>query len=126
MKKIITMKKLFLICFSLLIITACHKEGIGGKSTINGGVKHHEKPIPFSVVYIKYGATDFPGTDVTKYDDHTTCDANANYEFKNLRKGKYYLYGVGWDNSIASQVTGGIPITVYYNKSYNTDVPVTE
>lgn len=119
-------KFIITICFLMMITLSCHKEGIGGKSYINGTVKHHTKPIPYAVVYIKYGATEFPGTDVTAYDDHTTSDVNGNYEYTNLRKGNYYLYGVGYDNAIALPVTGGIPITVYYNKSYNTDVPVTE
>ena len=120
-------KYLILLVVSVsFIFTACHKEGIGGKSSVSGGVFHHEKPIPNAVVYIKYGATDFPGADVTTYDDHTTADANANYEFHNLRMGNYYLYGVGWDNSISSTVTGGISVKLKYNKSYSTDVPVVE
>jgi hypothetical protein len=120
-------KQIFVLVLPLLFIaTACHKEGIGGKSSLSGIVNHHEKPIPNSIVYIKYGATDFPGTNVNTYDDHTTADANAKYEFKNLRMGNYYLYGVGWDNSISSTVTGGVGIKLKYNKSYTLDVPVIE
>ena len=122
-----TIKTLLILLLPILFITsACHKEGIGGKSTIGGTVNHHSKPIPNSVVYIKYGATDFPGTDITTYDNHTTADANAHYQFDDLRMGNYYLYGVGWDNSISSTVTGGVGIKIKYNKSYTQDVPVTE
>ena len=87
---------------------------------MSGGVFHHSKPIPNAIVYIKYGATDFPGTDITTYDNHTTADANAHYQFDDLRMGNYYLYGVGWDNSISSTVTGGVAVKLKYNKSYST------
>ena len=110
----------------LLLIASCKKEGIGGKSTIEGIVAHHGKPIPYSIVYIKYGAKDFPGIDVTTYSDHTTADANAHYEYHNLRKGFYYLYAVGFDNSISQSVSGGLGVSIKYNKTSETDVPVTE
>ncbi len=110
----------------IVFISSCHKEGTGGKSAVNGLVKHHDKPIPNAIVYIKYGATEFPGTNITAYDDHVTGDANSAYAFKNLRKGNYYLYGVGWDSGIMQQVSGGLAIKLKYNKSETTDVPVTE
>ncbi len=122
-------KKLNLILISVVVLTlssACHKEGIGGKSNVDGKVMHHEKPIGNAIVYIKYGVTEFPGTDVANYDDHTSCDANAKYEFTNLRKGDYYLYAVGLDDEILSQVSGGIAIKLKYNRDIGTDVPVTE
>ena len=107
-------------------VTACHKEGIGGKSSITGKVVHHDHVIPHAVVYIKYGATEFPGVDVTLYDAHSSSDANAHYEFHNLRKGVYYLYGVGFDNTISSPVNGGGSVKLKYNKSVESDVAVTE
>ena len=110
----------------ILITSACHKEGIGGKSSISGTVYHHTRPIPYTKVYIKYGATEFPGTDSTSYDDHTTADINANYAFHNLRMGNYYLYGVGYDNAIFLPVTGGVGVKLKYDKSVSLDVPVTE
>ena|ERR1035437_628414 len=114
--------------FGLLLISlfACHKEGTGGKSSVSGYVMHHSKAIPNAIVYIKYGATEFPGTDVSLYDASIPTGADAHYEFKDLRRGDYYLYGVGFDNSIVATVTGGIGIKLKYNKSTTTDVPVTE
>lgn len=109
-----------------VLITSCRKEGTGGKSSVSGQVKHHSNPIPNAVVYIKYGATEFPGTDVSKYDNSVTADANANYNFKDLRKGDYYLYGVGYDNTIMEIVTGGVAVKLKYNKETSSDVPVTE
>jgi hypothetical protein len=109
-----------------LTFTSCHKEGTGGHSSVNGNVKHHSKLIPNAVVYIKYGATEFPGTDVGLYDDHVTSDTNAHYEFTGLRKGDYYLYGVGWDAAGPFEVKGGVGIKLKYNKASTNDVPVTE
>jgi len=125
MKSNFKIRYVSLILLSLLFYS-CHKEGIGGKSSLDGTVYHHSKPIPNAIVYIKYGATDFPGTNVSSYDDHTTADASAKYQFDNLRKGNYYLYGVGYDDAIFATVSGGVAIKLKYNKSASTDVPVTE
>ena len=129
MKISFTPYKIFLSClFVIVIITtnSCYKEGTGGKSSIAGTVYHHDRPIPNCVVYIKYGAVEFPGTDVSKYDASVTADASAHYEFHDLRRGDYYLYGVGFDNAGPFPVSGGIGIKLKYNKTLNTDVPVTE
>ena len=114
------------IIFLSVTLSACMKEGPGGKSSISGSVLHHDMTIPNCVVYIKYNAKEFPGTDISKYDASVTADANAHYEFKDLRKGDYYLYGVGYDSHISEEVTGGISVKLKYNKELHTDVPVTE
>jgi hypothetical protein len=115
-----------IIVLTLTFASACKKEGTGGKSSVSGHVKHHTKLIPYSIVYIKYGATEFPGTDVSQYDASITSDANAFYEFKELQKGDYYLYGKGNDPVHAEPVTGGIGIKLERNKHSDIDVPVTE
>lgn len=106
----------------------CSKEnpGTGGKCTVSGTVKHHSEPIPYSRVFIEYGATEFPGTDTTKYDSKVTSDADANYSISDLMPGNYYLYGVGFDNDISLPVTGGIGITICDESTLSSDVPVTE
>ena len=54
MKKLI--KHFYFLLFAItFIVSSCHKEGIGGKSSVSGGVFHHSKPIPNAIVYIKYG-----------------------------------------------------------------------
>lgn len=120
------MKTRFLIILFAIAFTSCHKEGTGGKSSVSGTVRHHAAAIPACVIYIKYGATEFPGTDVSKYDAHTTADASAHYEFTGLQKGNYYLYGVGYDAAGPYPVTGGIGIKLKKGQSLTTDVPVTE
>jgi len=125
MKTIMHFGKNIFILFALLlsgVTSACHKAGPGGNSSVSGTVKHHSLPIPNCIVYIKYGATEFPGTDVSIYDNHVTADANAHYEFTSLYKGNYFLYGVGFDNTIMQTVTGGIGIKLKKNEKA-TSVP---
>ena len=107
-------------------MSGCYKEGLGGKSTVNGYVSHHSHHIPNAIVYIKYDATEFPGTDVSKYDASITADANAYYEFNELRKGDYYIYAVGYDKTILANVIGGVGVKLKYNKTTISNVPVTE
>lgn len=119
-------KNTILISLLLLVFVSCKKEGTGGKSSISGIVEHHGAAIPNSVVYIKYGATDFPGTAVSAYDAQVTADASGNYKFDGLRKGDYYLYGVGYDNAVVAPVTGGVGVRLRTNEDKSIDVPVTE
>jgi hypothetical protein len=128
MKQILNFKiRNWALIFGIVLLTSgCHKEGTGGKSSVSGTVKHHAAPIPYCVVYIKYGAKEFPGTNTGLYDASVTADGSGNYEFKDLRKGDYYLYGFGYDPSIQENVSGGIAVKLKYNKETHTDVPVTE
>jgi hypothetical protein len=129
MKTELFIKKIFIIPALFFIfsgIYSCRKEGTGGKSSVTGNVKHHSMIIPNAVVYIKYGATNFPGTNISNYDASTTADASAHYEFKDLRKGDYYLYAVGYDAVGGYIVTGGTGVKLKYNKETAIDVPVTE
>ncbi|MDP1802859.1 MAG: hypothetical protein Q8L81_15970 [Bacteroidota bacterium] len=115
-----------MIVATVMLFASCKKEGTGGKSSIKGGVKHHSAIIANAVVYIKYGAKDFPGADVSKYDANVTCDANGNYEIKELRKGDYYLYGVGYDSGISVNVYGGLSAKLRNSESINLDIAVVE
>ncbi|MBL7884835.1 MAG: hypothetical protein JNL69_12250, partial [Bacteroidia bacterium] len=93
------MKKYILLFFVLigtvLLFPSCLDQGRGGKSTVKGVVRHHSLAIPNAIVYIKYGATDFPGESPSNYNDQVTADVAGNYEFSKLKDGNYYLYGVG-------------------------------
>jgi hypothetical protein len=123
------MKKLLflLICISMIVI-ACKKNELGGKSSIKGKVVHHSKAIANAIVYIKFDSKESAGTDVTKYDTKVTADVNGNYEIPSLYKGDYYLYAVGEDFAIPPPYTvnGGIPVVMRTKESISIDVPVTE
>lgn len=111
---------------ALFAITACKKEGMGGKSKVKGYVKHHSVFIPNATVYIKYGAKELPSTDVSVYDASVQADASGYYEIPNLQKGNYYLYGVGIDAAISENVYGGTPITLRRSETIEVNVAVVE
>jgi hypothetical protein len=122
------MKKIILLSASafLVMLFACKKNQLGGSSTVFGVVAHHEKPIPNAVVYVKFNAKEFPGSDSTKYDAIVAADANGSYSFKCYR-GNYYLYATGVDNSGTPEyVSGGVPVRVRSNETFEADVAVTE
>ncbi|MCC7302813.1 MAG: hypothetical protein IT233_09235 [Bacteroidia bacterium] len=122
-----TLKTLSAIMIVILAITSCKKEGTGGTASITGIAKHHSKPIPNAVIYIKYGAKESAGTNPANYDASVTADGNAKYEFTGLNKGNYYLYGIGYDSSITNTVTGGVPAEIKKKSEIvQMDVPITE
>lgn len=121
-------KSLAALCLviSLLTISGCHKEGLGGNASISGTVYHHEVPIPNCVVYIKFNTDEFQGDTPESYDASVTADATGKFIFSKVYKGDYYLYGIGIDKNIQEIVKGGVAIKVKKNKAYSQDVPVTE
>ncbi|HWY11389.1 MAG TPA: hypothetical protein VN026_08695 [Bacteroidia bacterium] len=119
-------KYIFLIICALSFF-GCKKNQLGGYSDIKGKVTHHGVAIPFSRVYIKYNATDFPGADITVYNTYIDADQNGNFEIKKIYHGQYYFYAVGYDNSISSTVTGGVALKVkMFKEVTGFVVPVTE
>lgn len=125
MKYIITL----LIAFSLsLFFIGCKKNELGGNCVIQGKVTHHSKAIAEATVYVKMGATEFPGDDISKYDFEVTADASGNFKVESLYRGEYYLYSVGKDFTVPAPwlVKGGIPVQLRYNERKTVDLPVTE
>ncbi len=122
-------KKMIIMGIALVVAISCKKNGTGGEATIAAITKHHDRVIPFSTIYIKYGAKEFPGTDVSKYDAAQVTDKEGHTHFENLLRGDYYLYGVGYDSSAKAPVKGGTPITIKKSekkKEIDLTVPVTE
>ena len=119
-------KTVILLC-SILLLISCKKEGTGGKASITGLVKHHALNVPGATVYIKYGATEFPGIDPSKYDANMTTGSDARFEFKNLKKGNYFLFSIGYDTAIFQTVKGGMPVELTSKKEAKAaDLPVVE
>lgn len=123
-----TIKTVFLcgLMFSLLIY-ACKKNQLGGKSIIQGKVLHHSKPIANASVFIKFKAKEFPGKDTAQYDAKVRSDSLGNYSLK-CYKGDYYLYSYGHDYTILPPyiVVGGTPVHIRNNETVDIDVAVTE
>ncbi len=111
----------------ILIEESCTKAGVGGSATIKGTVKLGSKPIPGSTVYIKYGSKTSPGANITYYNSNVVTDANANYEFDNMKKGDYYLFAIGFDSVAAKTATGGVGLSITTRTETDVvDIPVTE
>jgi len=125
MKSLVT--ALFLV-LSIALFTGCTPDpGPGGKATIKGKVTHHGLAIPNAVVYIKYGASEFPGESASSYDKSTNADQSGSYSFSGLNKGKYYLYGIGFDTIVNQTLKGGIPVEIKKKtETLEKEVPVTE
>ncbi len=104
-----------LVFASAVIFAGCKKEGMGGDASLGITAKHHGAPIPGTVIYIKYGAEDFPGEDLSLYDATTTADNSGYAVISDLRYGKYYIYGVGYDSSLQEIVKGGMPVQIKWS-----------
>ncbi|MFL5752600.1 MAG: hypothetical protein ACJ76F_04275 [Bacteroidia bacterium] len=128
--------KLLLIAMSILLINvSCKKAGTGGKATIVTFLKHHGKTIPSvsghpDTVFVKFNANELPGTKASDFDTYFIGEVGEDHvHLEELKKGKYYLYGVGWDTDINQRVTGGMAIKIKWSerkKEIDTDLAVTE
>ncbi len=119
--------KLVLITTSLCLIS-CKKNQLGGDATIKGVVKHHSKIIANATVYIKFNSKDFPGDDLSLYDDKVQADAQGEFEIK-CYKGNYYLFGNGIDNQVlvnGGKVIGGAPVKIRNKENVTITLAVTE
>jgi hypothetical protein len=134
----------FTALIALLSIAACKKRedpitttdtaGKGGNATLKITPKHHSRYIDSCTVYIKYNTLDLPAGDFSpsKYDDNAVCikmndsAGSAVATLSSLKKGKYFIYGVGWDKNGPYGVAGGIPVTITDEITYNVTLPVTE
>jgi len=116
---------LLLLFFGFSFIS-CKKNELGGKSTIKGVVKHHDKAIPYATVFIKFNAKEFPGKDTNLYNAKVKADATGNYNI-GCYKGEYYLYGYGFDNALVDPlVVGGTPVKIRQNEVVEKEIAVTE
>ena len=128
---------------AVLSIAACKKReepvttttdvaGKGGSATIKATPKHHIKYIDSCTVYIKYNTLDLPSGvfSASQYDDSVVCvkinDSVSVGTFTSLKKGKYFLYGKGWDKKGPYAVAGGLPLTITADSTYNVILAVTE
>ncbi len=120
--------KTFLVITALMTVS-CKKNDTGGSAIINVTATHHGKRIPFTSVYIKYGAKEFPGFDANSYTTSQMTDAEAQTSFQDLRPGDYYLYAVGYDSAISASVKGGIGVSFKWKERKNevtVELPITE
>jgi hypothetical protein len=82
------------------------------KATLVVEVMHHYWTIPNIPVYLKKGATEFPGENTSVYDLSLTTDQAGNVQFKGLLYGNYYLFVRGWDPVFQDTVIGYKPVVI--------------
>ena len=123
------LKYIVLVIFALSFF-GCKKNQLGGKSNIKGKVMHHDAAIPYAKIYIKYNATEFPGTDVSLYDVTMDADHNGNFLVEKIYRGQYYFYAVGIDPALGTTnniVKGGVALKVKMMKEITGfEIPVVE
>ncbi len=118
-----------------IVMGSCKKNGLGGDATLVVVLKHHGNIIKNhrtypDTVFVKYRASDLPGTTPDKFDtyfvgkvgeDHVHCEG--------LLPGKYFLYGVGIDSTGPYRVDGGVAIKIAHSqrkKEIDVDLAVVE
>lgn len=116
----------------LFFVQSCKQKssaGLGGNANLIINAKHHGLAIDSCTIYVKFNSVDAP-SNLSDYDLSQTLILDANNisstTFKGLKKGDYYIYGQGWDPSIAEAVKGGLPYTISEEKDMNLTVSVTE
>ena len=122
------MKKLFLILAAVAFAsTACRKAGTGGDAEIQAMTMHHDAHVHDATVYLKFDAKEFPGTNIADYDLSAEVGADGHAHFTGLKRGKYFVYGVGFDSTINQTVTGGVAVEIKKKDEIKVvTVPVTE
>ena len=102
--------------FVLACVTfSCKKESVNtttGNITLNITALHHNWPVHFLDVYLKYDTTSWPGTDPTLYDAVTQTGQNGNCSFDKLYTGTYYIYATGYDPAVDTTVIGYLPVVI--------------
>lgn len=122
-----TVAQISLVLILLFSFGSCKKNQTGGKGSLKGTVKHHDKPIPDAYVYIKFGSSEFPGDNYKLYDTFVQADSYGNYSIS-FYKGTYYVYAVGRDLDIPSpyEVKGGMSVSLKNKENVVKDIAVTE
>lgn len=130
------MKTVRIIVAALLILilgaAGCKREdkaGKGGEATLKVTPQHHGKNINDCIIYLKYDQSTPPSDNTDGYDENvavTMEDGKPVATFTKLKKGKYYIYGNGYDPDISQNVKGGIPYEISSETNLSINVPVTE
>ena len=94
---------IFVACTMLFAAIGCKEplpESVPLPTKIKLKVQHHHQPIPFTKVYIKYNAIEFPGYDAPPswYDKMLTADAAAQVVFEPVPEGRHLIVGIGYDS----------------------------
>jgi len=124
-------RTIVLFLLASLVFISCEKNeehnGSGqvivtGKNKLIVSVMHHTRSLSGIRVYLKYNATEYPGSDTTIYESKTTSDNSGIAVFENLFEGNYFLYGKGIDQGIGMTVIGAAPAVLNSSTITNNEV----
>ncbi|MBX7093083.1 MAG: hypothetical protein K1X56_00055 [Flavobacteriales bacterium] len=113
---------LFLFIISVFVYSCEKGPGKGGKAKINVTCINGLSNMPYAQLKIKYGASSYPGQNVS-YDENATCDYTGDYTFDNLKRGDYYVYAYTTDSTGNVALEGGAHVLIN-NKPGETHVVV--
>lgn len=109
-----------IIIFTAIIFFACKKDaGIGGKNHIDGtvfyknGASGNNDPASFSKVSISYGSQG----STSEFDQVILTDDNGKFNFKDLRKGTYFIKAEYSDANGFVYNTPGFVVELNHKKS---------
>ena len=117
---------LLLAVLTASLFVGCTQEGLDGSGTINGIAAHHSAPIAGTTVYIKFGAKELPGTNPSDFDASVTANGFGEFQFDDVQKGNYYIYGIGYDSTISQVVSGGRSVKLAKGGTVTVELAVTE
>lgn len=97
----------FAISILLLLVFSGCKEDIGPQSIITGKIYHHDWNVPGLMVYLRHNSTDYPGSDSRNYSDSMKVRGQfAEFSFRKLSAGDYYIMAFGYDTLFKMNVRG--------------------
>ncbi len=111
--------KILFLFFCTATILSCKKQSgryaasnadLKGNVTLYVHVVHHTYTLSNITVYLKKGATLYPGNDANAYEYKAVSDATGVAEFDQLPLGAVWIYGLGTDTNIKRGVTGNTGI----------------
>jgi hypothetical protein len=120
----------YLIIILLFGLFSCgNREGEGGRTELSVSILFQDSIVTDAVVYLKYGVTEFPGTEASNYNFSAVPEISGENAgkavFKNLRHGNYYVYAYGMDNSKTTIVSGSMLYRIKIrSKKLHLDLPV--
>jgi hypothetical protein len=104
-----------------LFIGSCCKEGTNGHATIvvfpvHGSTTVNNHLNYPDTVYVKFNASDLPGTAPADYDAYFVGEGHEDHvHCENLKCGDYYFYVTGFDTVANTRVVGGTHVKIRHS-----------
>ncbi len=109
-------KSTLLLVLLTLNILGCTIGGNDVRTHVCFQTKHHEEVIPNITIYVKYGATEYPGYEPeSQFHDVWTSDENGRVCMSDVPLGSHWFMAIGYDEKIREQVIGNMPLRLDLN-----------